>query len=76
MRLAWDQLLPGAGGSRRGMDGGWPTHLQLLLEAESLGEERVLLPLQLLPLQLLPLGLLVCLGELAVEPAREQGRPG
>lgn len=55
------------------MDGGWPTHLQLLLQAEGLGEERVLLPLQLLPLQFLPLGFLVRLRELTVEPVRGAG---
>lgn len=41
------------------MGGGWLTHFQLLLQAEGLSKERVLLPLQLLPLQLLPLGLLM-----------------
>ena len=54
---------------------GWPTHLQLLLQAESLGEERILLSLQLLPLQLLPLGLLVRLRQLAVKPVREHAWP-
>lgn len=49
-------------------------HLQQLLEAEDLGHQDVLLTAQLLPLQPLPLRLLVCLRELAVEPARgEQG---
>lgn len=50
----------------------WPTHLQLLLDAENLGDEHVLLSSQLLPLELLPLGLLVSLRELAVKPV--QGR--
>lgn len=43
-------------------------YLQLLLQAESLSQEHVLLPLQLLPLQLLPLALLMCLGKLTVKP--------
>lgn len=55
---------------------GSPTHLQLLFQAESLGEEHVLLSLQLLPLQLLPLSLLVGLRELAVKPVRDHGHSG
>lgn len=64
------------------MGGGWGVdgeeegqlwYLQLLLQAESLSQEHVLLPLKFLPLQLLPLGLLMCLGKLAVKPVWERG---
>lgn len=47
---------------------GQPRYLHLLLQAESLSQEHVLLPLEFLPLQLLPLRLLVGLGKLTVEP--------
>lgn len=50
------------------LEEGQPQYLQLLLQAESLSQEHVLLPLELLPLQLLPLGLLLCLGKLTVKP--------
>lgn len=49
-------------------EAGQSWYLQLLLQAESLGQEHVLLPLKFLPLQLLSLGLLVCLGKLTVKP--------
>lgn len=50
-------------------EAGQSWYLQLLLQAESLSQEHVLLPLQLLPLQLLPLALLMSLGKLTVKPA-------
>lgn len=45
-----------------------PWYLHLLLQAERLSQEHVLLPLEFLPLQFLPLRLLVCLRKLTVEP--------
>lgn len=65
MRLA--QGCPQAVGETEGQ----PWYLQLLLQAESLSQEHVLLPLKFLPLQLLPLGLLLCLGKLTVKPVWE-----
>lgn len=54
-------------------EGAQPWYLQLLLQAESLGQKHVLLPLEFLPLQPLPLGLLMGLGKLTVKPVGEHG---